>query len=96
MREAADGTIAVGARLICDADVARRARSITEMTEIAQRLDESGLVDFLDLDVGTYHSFDVMIASPWELADSWEVERRPADRAGHPLRAAPLVPRSVP
>ena len=80
MREAADGTIAVGVRLICD-EMLPGGLGRTEMTEIAQRLDESGLVDFLDLDVGTYHSFDVMIA-PWELADSWEVEHiRPIAQA---------------
>ena len=94
MREAADGTIAVGRAAHLRRDVARRARC-TEMTEIAERLDESGLVDFLDLDVGTYHSFDVMIVA---MGARRQLGGRahPADRAGHPLRAAPLVPRSVP
>ncbi|MGE0881046.1 MAG: FAD-dependent oxidoreductase [Acidimicrobiia bacterium] len=72
MREAAAGEIAVGARLICD-EMLPGGLGAEEMTEIAARLDASGLVDFFDLDVGTYHSFEVMIA-PWELPDHWEVD----------------------
>jgi dimethylamine/trimethylamine dehydrogenase len=85
IRDSTGGALALGARLICD-ELLVGGLGIEEMGEIAQRLDESGLVDFLDLDMGTYHSFDVMIA-PWQLPDHWEME--------HVTQVAALV-RNVP
>jgi dimethylamine/trimethylamine dehydrogenase len=72
IRDETEGALAIGARLICD-EMLPGGLGLAEMREIAQRLDESGLADFIDLDLGTYHSFDVMIA-PWELADHWQME----------------------
>jgi 2,4-dienoyl-CoA reductase-like NADH-dependent reductase (Old Yellow Enzyme family)/thioredoxin reductase len=63
---------AVGLRLNCD-EMLPGGLASDEMCEIATRIDERGLADFFDLDIGTYHSMEVMIA-PYQLPDHWEMD----------------------
>ena len=63
---------AVGIRLNCD-EMLPGGLGADDMGEIAARLDSSGLVDFVDLDIGTYHAMDTMIA-PYQLGEHWEMD----------------------
>jgi 2,4-dienoyl-CoA reductase-like NADH-dependent reductase (Old Yellow Enzyme family)/thioredoxin reductase len=63
---------AVGVRLACD-EMLPGGLDATQMRDIASRVDASGLADFVDLDIGTYHSMDVMIA-PYQLGEHWEMD----------------------
>jgi 2,4-dienoyl-CoA reductase-like NADH-dependent reductase (Old Yellow Enzyme family)/thioredoxin reductase len=64
VREAAGPGLAVGMRLNTD-ELLPGGLSADDLAEIAARLDESGLVDFLDLDIGTMHTAPLMIAGSY-------------------------------
>jgi len=53
--------VALGVRMIAD-EMLPGGLSLEDNKVIAQKLEESGLVDFLDVDIGTYHTIPVMIA----------------------------------
>src|SRR6185437_12892010 len=55
VREAAGVDMAVGIRLNTD-ELLPGGLGRDELAEIARRLDETGELDFLDLDIGTMHS----------------------------------------
>ncbi len=61
VREAAGPAMAVGLRLNTD-ELLPGGLGREELSEIARRLDETGLIDFLDLDIGTMHTAPLMIA----------------------------------
>jgi 2,4-dienoyl-CoA reductase-like NADH-dependent reductase (Old Yellow Enzyme family)/thioredoxin reductase len=61
VREGAGAGLAVGIRLNTD-ELLPGGLGADELGEIAARLDESGLVDFIDLDIGTMHTAPLMIA----------------------------------
>ena len=71
MRRGGGDGMAVGLRLVCD-EMLPGGLGGDEMGEIASRIDASGLADFFDLDIGTYHSMDMMIA-PYHMPDHWEM-----------------------
>jgi len=72
MRRGIGDDRAVGLRLMCD-EMLPGGLGTDEMCEVASLIEASGLADFFDLDIGTYHSMDVMIA-PYQLPDHWEME----------------------
>lgn len=74
MRAAMEDGMALGVRLNCDEGVAG-GLTPTDFSEIARELDGTGLVDFFDLDVGTYHTFETMIAPALQTREHWQLER---------------------
>jgi 2,4-dienoyl-CoA reductase-like NADH-dependent reductase (Old Yellow Enzyme family)/thioredoxin reductase len=58
----AKGRIAVGLRLNTD-ELLPGGLSAEDLFDIAKALDETGKVDFIDLDIGTMHTAPLMIAS---------------------------------
>ncbi|WP_281689556.1 FAD-dependent oxidoreductase [Pseudonocardia thermophila] len=64
--------MAVGARLNCD-EMLAGGLSSDDFRQMYARLDRMGLVDFMDLDVGNYHRFDLMVA-PYQLPDGFQIE----------------------
>ncbi|MBI3978573.1 MAG: NAD-binding protein [Chloroflexi bacterium] len=60
MRDAAGPDMALGLRMVCD-ELLPGGLTQDDYREIFRRLDETGKVDFLDLDIGTYHTFPLMI-----------------------------------
>jgi 2,4-dienoyl-CoA reductase-like NADH-dependent reductase (Old Yellow Enzyme family)/thioredoxin reductase len=80
MRTVMDDGMALGLRLNCDENVAG-GLSPTDFADIAHQLDGMRLVDFFDLDVGTYHTFETMIAPALEAGDHWQLERIQVVRA---------------
>jgi thioredoxin reductase len=74
MRLAIAPRMALGLRLNCDEGLAG-GLSAVDFSIIAEELDARGLVDFFDLDVGTYHNFETMIAPALETKEHWQLER---------------------
>jgi 2,4-dienoyl-CoA reductase-like NADH-dependent reductase (Old Yellow Enzyme family)/thioredoxin reductase len=62
VREAAGDKLAVGFRLNTD-ELLPGGLGQEELGEIARALDQTGMVDFLDLDIGTMHTAPLMIAA---------------------------------
>ena len=56
MRTGAEGRLAVGVRLICDERLPG-GLTTADMKDVASAVDATGLVDFIDLVLGTYHNY---------------------------------------
>jgi 2,4-dienoyl-CoA reductase-like NADH-dependent reductase (Old Yellow Enzyme family) len=61
VRDAAGPDMAVGVRLNTD-ELLPGGLGADELGEIAERLDQTGKIDFFDLDIGTMHTAPLMIA----------------------------------
>lgn len=71
MRENAGGTLAVGIRMPCDEGLPDGVDA-EEAVQIVRRLEESGLVDFFDLDIGhSQHMWQLW--APHYVAPGWEL-----------------------
>jgi 2,4-dienoyl-CoA reductase-like NADH-dependent reductase (Old Yellow Enzyme family) len=64
VRGAVGPSLAVGFRLNTD-ELLPGGLSDEDCADVARRLDETGLVDFLDLDIGTMHTAPLMIAGSY-------------------------------
>lgn len=71
MRAGAEGRLAVGVRLICDERLPG-GLTTADMKDVATAIDGSGLVDFIDLDLGTYHNYEYLIG-PAQTGEHWQV-----------------------
>jgi 2,4-dienoyl-CoA reductase-like NADH-dependent reductase (Old Yellow Enzyme family) len=71
MRGAAERSIAVGVRLNCDERLPG-GLTTADMRVIAAAVDDSRLVDFIDLDLGTYHNYEYLIG-PTQTGEHWQV-----------------------
>lgn len=74
MRDALQPHMALGLRLNCAEDLPG-GLTTDELAEIAHRIDASGVVDYFDLDVGTYHSFEMMIAPALQTKPHWQLDQ---------------------
>ncbi len=71
MREAVHGKLAVGVRLIAD-EMIPGGLTNEDMQIVAQQLEKNGIVDFLNVDIGTGHLRHLMVA-PMQIKPLYEV-----------------------
>ena len=80
MRAVAEGRLAVGVRLICDERLPG-GLTTADMREVVAAVDATRLVDFIDLDLGTYHNYEFLIG-PAQTGEHWQVPAITHVRAG--------------
>lgn len=85
MRAAITSEMALGLRLNCDEGVMGGLLA-SDCAAVAETLDGSGIVDFIDLDVGTYRNSEKMIAPALEAPVHWQVQRIRQVRTGSEAR----------